>query len=143
VTQASKLLVVLEGKLLLRDHPLMSRKGARNWPVWTWTLGQRNKYPKRGGRDSESAAAIQSHACGSLLPAYFLSRSRISRLPAIRRPRFLQAHNRRSSVLPQSSHCRDWQLRSLLYVVEEPHRIASCADINFPRSSCRSAESSS
>jgi hypothetical protein len=37
----------LEETLLLRDHPLMSRKGVPNWPpAWTWMRGQRNKYPK-------------------------------------------------------------------------------------------------
>jgi len=32
----------------LRDHPLMSYKGARNWPpAWTWISGEKNnKYPK-------------------------------------------------------------------------------------------------
>src|SRR5262245_15624480 len=33
--------------MLLRDHPLMSYKGIPNWPpVWTWTRGGENKYPK-------------------------------------------------------------------------------------------------
>jgi hypothetical protein len=33
--------------MLLRDHPLMSYRGTRNWPpVWTWTRGGENKYPK-------------------------------------------------------------------------------------------------
>src|SRR5213593_1335425 len=31
----------------LRNHPLMSRRGARNWPpVWTWIGGGENKRPK-------------------------------------------------------------------------------------------------
>ena len=31
----------------LRNHPLMSRRGIRNWPpVWTWIGGEENKHPK-------------------------------------------------------------------------------------------------
>jgi hypothetical protein len=30
--------------MLLRDHPLMSYRGAPNWPpAWTWTSGLENK----------------------------------------------------------------------------------------------------
>jgi len=33
--------------MLLRDHPLMSRHGVRNWPpVWTWVDGPENKSPR-------------------------------------------------------------------------------------------------
>jgi hypothetical protein len=33
--------------MLLRDHPLMSRYGVRNWPpVWTWVDGSEDKSPK-------------------------------------------------------------------------------------------------
>ena len=33
--------------MLLRDHPLMSRNGVRNWPpVWTWVDGSEDKSPK-------------------------------------------------------------------------------------------------
>jgi hypothetical protein len=33
--------------MLLRDHPLMSRRGVPNWPpVWTWVDGPENKFPK-------------------------------------------------------------------------------------------------
>lgn len=33
--------------MLLRDHPLMSRNGASNWPpTWTWMRGRKDKYPK-------------------------------------------------------------------------------------------------
>jgi len=33
--------------MLLRDHPLMSRNGVRNWPpVWTWVDGPEEKSPK-------------------------------------------------------------------------------------------------
>ena len=33
--------------MLLRDHPLMSRNGVRNWPpAWTWMRGENNKHPK-------------------------------------------------------------------------------------------------
>jgi hypothetical protein len=94
--------------VLLRDHPLMSRKGVPNWPpVWTWMRGKKDKYPK-GEVGILKAVLPPKIMPADGLPTYFLSGIRISRLPAIRRPRFLQAHNRRSSVLPQSSDCRDW-----------------------------------
>jgi hypothetical protein len=33
--------------MFLRDHPLMSRNGVRNWPpVWTWMRGEKDKHPK-------------------------------------------------------------------------------------------------
>jgi hypothetical protein len=33
--------------MLLRDHPLMSRRGACNWPpVWTWIDGREDKRPQ-------------------------------------------------------------------------------------------------
>jgi hypothetical protein len=33
--------------MLLRDHPLMSRRGVRNWPpVWTWIDGREDKRPR-------------------------------------------------------------------------------------------------
>jgi hypothetical protein len=33
--------------MLLRDHPLMSRRGVSNWPpVWTWIGGPENKRPR-------------------------------------------------------------------------------------------------
>ena len=33
--------------MLLRDHPLMCYQGIPNWPpVWSWTRGGENKYPK-------------------------------------------------------------------------------------------------
>ena len=33
--------------MLLRDHPLMFRRGVRNWPpVWTWINGQEDKRPR-------------------------------------------------------------------------------------------------
>ena len=33
--------------MLLRDHPLMSYHGLRNWPpAWTWLNGPGNKYPR-------------------------------------------------------------------------------------------------
>jgi hypothetical protein len=32
--------------MLLREHPLMSRRGVRNWPpVWTWIDGEQDKHP--------------------------------------------------------------------------------------------------
>jgi hypothetical protein len=32
--------------MLLRDHPLMSRNGVRNWPPsWSWSDGLESKYP--------------------------------------------------------------------------------------------------
>ena len=33
--------------MLLRDHPLMSYRGIRNWPpAWTWIDGREDKHPK-------------------------------------------------------------------------------------------------
>jgi hypothetical protein len=33
--------------MLLRDHPLMFRRGVSNWPpVWTWIDGPTNKRPR-------------------------------------------------------------------------------------------------
>jgi hypothetical protein len=33
--------------MLLRDHPLMSRHGFRNWPpLWIWVEGSEDKSPK-------------------------------------------------------------------------------------------------
>src|SRR5215510_13411167 len=33
--------------MLLRDHPLMSYRGVRNWPPsWTWLDGVENKYSR-------------------------------------------------------------------------------------------------
>ena len=33
--------------MLIRDHPLMSRRGIPNWPpVWTWTDGLENAHAK-------------------------------------------------------------------------------------------------
>jgi hypothetical protein len=33
--------------MLLRDHPLMSRRGVCNWPpVWTWIDGREDKRPQ-------------------------------------------------------------------------------------------------
>src|SRR5215475_14646227 len=32
--------------MLLRDHPLMSYRGTRNWPpVWTWIGGENKQHP--------------------------------------------------------------------------------------------------
>jgi hypothetical protein len=33
--------------MLLREHPLMSRRGVRNWPpAWTWIDGREDKRPR-------------------------------------------------------------------------------------------------
>jgi hypothetical protein len=41
------LLAHLGQKLKLRDHPLMSYHGIRNWPpTWTWIDGPKDKHPK-------------------------------------------------------------------------------------------------
>src|SRR4029450_1012389 len=104
--------------MLLRDHPLMSRNGVSNWPpTWTWIRGARDKYPK--GEVGVLKGVLPSKIRPEDRCFYlFLSRSRVSRLSAIRLPYLLQAHNWRSSVLLQSSYYGRWQPRPLLHVVK-------------------------
>ena len=40
-------LLKISNKMELRSHPLMSYRGAPNWPpIWTWIGGEKNKRPK-------------------------------------------------------------------------------------------------
>ena len=103
--------------MLLRDHPLMSRNDASNWPpTWTWMRGRKDKHPKG-----------EVGILKAVLPSRIKPEDRFFVLISYQGSEYLGCllfDNRtfckqgRSSILLQSSNSGNRQHRSLLHIVE-------------------------